>query len=380
MTLVKAAESSPARDYLGPLPDAPAARYEALEALGVVAIGKPVTEDGTVLLSGGSVSTTRLDLRRMRVIKSSELGRLASVDGISRHRREARWLARQRYGGFPTCSIVVDDPDHLVFETDFLPMYTLGELIHQGRMSAERALGVIRGVLEDLASEIYSAGPEIPQPAYVPLVRARLDQLAQTPAFDPLLSRLKKCGATINGIRTPSLDSLLAEADRAEQRLPRCFHIGRGCHGDLIPDDMLINSFDGRTMLIDPNPTNVSPTTDLSKLLMAFEFDYESLIRDEFDMVYDDTGESPNIDWNLRDPNRVGPAIDGEIRGLLADPSTLWRHCGVSESRDVPGLYLRSALHILAIPLFHSVVQQRTERAIAFIAAGMSRLAQLLRE
>jgi hypothetical protein len=381
LTLVRMAAVSSVGQDVRLLPDAPAARYGALEALGVVVIGKSATSDGTVLLSGGSVSTTRLDLNRMRVVKSSAPGRLNPDDGISRHRREARWLAGQRLGGFPSCVVVADSPDHFIFETDFSPMYTLGELIHQGRMDAERALGTIRDILEGLAVEVYPVGSETPQPAYVPIVRARLDRLSMEPAFDPLLAHLRQRGATINGQRTPPLDALLATADRVEQRLPRHFHVGRGCHGDLISDDILVSHDGGRTMLIDPNPTNVSPTIDLSKMLMSFEFDYESLIRDEFAMACENTaGTSPTIEWQLRAPDRVGPATDREIRQLLADPSTLWEHCGMSAQSHILGLNLRSALHILAIPLFHAVVQQKTDRATIFLAAGMARLAQVLQE
>ena len=361
--------------------------YKTLEEMGALAldVGDSAGVRGSVELCGGSVCTTVLERSENRWVVAKQLtgseAQLDAVDSAARHRAEAAWLASRRGGKsdpFPSTR-VTRWGEHLRWEMEFIPRYTLGERIVQGRESAASVMGTIRGVVEALAATVYGRRRGAKQPSYLDIVERRFNRLS---ASDTSYATLWYSGGIINGRRCRPIRSLIAQA---REELPDIAHPqgGRGCHGDLIFENILPPGIPHTSVgvrLVDPNPANSSPLVDLAKILMNVVSCYDLAYRDHIRVAVKEPGSAGlEVDVDLFDDalSRSYGSLCRLVAGaFLSELPELSKIVGFRVNDR--SLVAQAALHSLALPIFHDAHHRARGRAIGFASVGASLLQHCL--
>jgi hypothetical protein len=326
------------------------------------------------LLSGGSICSTWVDVASMMIIKRATASSILPFeDAYGRHLGEFQFLSK----ACSTTPSLFPDTDHrttgggdLEANITFAPGYSLGERVLRSELDGDQLCSLLDLVLDRLASSLWRSLPPGPtQPSYVEVVERRFRQLLHIPVF----RRLWDEGAEINGMLVASVRGLLAATRKwgIVSELP-----AGGAHGDLILEDIVLaNLWRGspEIVLIDPNPTNCSWIVDVAKLFMSTSAYYEVLYAGQF---------SINVSMN---PARCKIEVQLENAAAVATLDTAASHierrfaalCAEMRSRrlgfDV--VEVQTALHLLALPSFHALHHRAHDRAVAFAASGMMRLA-----
>ena len=361
----------------------PLQRYSALESIRVLAIGGIASASGEVELAGGSISRTTLDLEKGVVRKRAALSRMPEQDGLERHRREAHWLAQQRGTVFPRTRIELDGPVLIDYSVEFVPRYTLGEIILQGGLSASGVMKTLEDALDLLERNVYSRGSVRPQESYVSVVRRRLSYLrANEPEMAVQLDGLITAGAVVNGLDCRPLRVSLRQIERSSllRQVARPDG-GRGCHGDLIAEDILIDgALAYAPILVDPNPANCSRLVDVGKLLMGFEYHYDLLLRDLYRIGVEGFRGRSHVVVEFDGAARQYHQLNIDVAGRLTSSRCVEDlHSSGGSRISVSEVRTQAALHILAISPFHALHHVRRDRALAFLALGMAGLERVLR-
>jgi len=355
--------------------------YLALERRGVLALDASGADGAdAIMLSGGSVCTTRLERSEDRWVVTKQLvrgrGGFDTVDTSTRHRAEADWLvARADYGSdpFPT-SRLLRQGTRLAWEMEFVPRYTLGERMFQGRETATSSASVLLDAFELLAAKVYGPRLGAVQTSYLDIVTRRFRQLRP---LDSVYAALWAAGGSVNGRLCAPIATLLETARGSLPQIasPRG---GRACHGDLIFEDILPPGAipgDHGIRLVDPNPLNATPLVDIAKVLMNIVTCYDLVYRDGNVLAVTPSGAGAVADIRSSyDPKsrhyvnmcrEVGGALLGELPRISALMDT---------ELNPRTVLVQAALHALALPMFHEAHHGAHARARTFAAIGASLL------
>lgn len=363
--------------------------YCALESEGVLTLGglgSKSADGGEYLLAGGSVCSAVLIARESNwvVIKSiapkqhgATGAGLESVDTYARHQNEAAWLENLTDGHvalFPRTRVLDRALTSSSWEMEFIPRYTLGERILQGRETAFSVYETLNETFEVLARTIYSRPSSSVQPSYLDIVARRFEILRR---IDPLYERLWSSGAAINGNWCEGVAALLERVrDQALDSVVRP-EGGLSCHGDLIFDDILppaIGDSTGEIRLVDPNPANSSCLVDVGKVMMNLLAYYDLVYRDRYNLSLD---SAVGLEINVRfsDADYVSLSNDVALR-MLSELRGLGQVIG--RQFDEKTAIVQAALQCLALPIFHDVHHGARGRALVFTALGMRLLSDAL--
>jgi hypothetical protein len=339
--------------------------YVVLERLGIVALGyDQLNEELTGLrLAGGSVCETRLKWsdQGWMVVKTSGLSGLAAVDTYERHEREARWLslplhdARRRGRCFPKiCSSKIGD-GKVSFTSEFLPRYTLGERILQGRETEATLKVHLQQVFATLNEHLYCFGNTRQQVSYMDVVARRINMLRRVDSYyEDVWSR----GLIVNDTTVPSLKEMFRRIEEYDLDAIRAPRGGWECHGDLILEDILPPSLcsPGEMAFVDPNPMNCSPIIDVAKLLMNLGTLYDLAYRDRF-MFHASWNPAGTLEVRFEFYDREIVSLFDRIGGYLLDSihEFLPVHLTKWAAIDPLSAKVQAGLHALALPAFHDV-------------------------
>jgi hypothetical protein len=359
--------------------------YSELARDGAVVISPAAQVGDGVLLAGGSFSTVSLTVTDTAAVVHKRVRR-AQTEGVDRevrHRQEARWLASlppDMAQLFPPVRRVVDDRIEVGADFDFVPAYTLAELVFQERLDGAGLASFIEHIYTTLQSRLYHARSSMiagsDSTGYLERIARRSEAIVASghPARARVIRLLEARSVRVNGRSVIPLADVLrivaTESRWGPLRQTTRSHI---VHGDLILEDILADTNGPAGFrLVDPNPSIGHPMFDVSKTMLSLWLRYEFVYFDLFGVAVDE-GPAGSIDIELRfdrpwcqdqyaiAADRFLSFVQQELAGLLG-----------FESGQVPRLIrMAAALQALAIPMFHLLHHGREARAIAFVALGL---------
>jgi len=361
--------------------------YDLLERTSAIAIGG-VVENSTILLAGGSAATCRLDLsgRAPVVVKRVERNSpMSSIDAHDRHLREGLWMSELpdiARGYFPKLT-VSQCSDAIEVRMQFVPAYTLGELIFQERLSFEHATRFLSRAFATLERLLYvQECDRAHSETYTDKIRRRQQGYEEALQTSISLAKAFTHRCRINGELCRPIGQLLDIVD-ASQDLRDILTTPepRLCHGDFIPEDVLVMMPQCEPMFIDPNPLNTDPLVDFSKFVMACTIAYDCAIRDEIFVRYDRPGEFDSVTIGVNATYCNAAKRMQELGAWVLDNARNLVSVDVlPRSRLKPEyIELLASLHALAIPEFHAVVHRRISRAHYFLRSGQLGLERALK-
>lgn len=358
--------------------------YDVLDRFGVVAVaGTP--HQGAIRLTGGSVSSCQLVIEGSSayILKQVRQSALPALDSVVRHRLEANWIAALQTDGpghlFPKIQSLDDADNGLTIRSEFLGCYTLGEWLLQrsdlGAASEDRR--VVEAIFALLREDLYhrpgsrSAHSE----SYIEKARRRIVLVFSDSRIGQVAKSLFARGGTINGLRcrplavqlsaltAPQLDGTFNPAQR------------HACHGDLIPEDILVDRSGSVVAFVDPNPQNSDPLVDIGKFVMSCCTGYDLALRDWLEVVTEPIGDdthsvtslwsAPWCTFAARQAD-LGSWIANEAARLL--PSAI-----AADARAAPeAVFVLAGLQAVCIVPFHLLHHNRPVRALHFLATGQA--------
>lgn len=371
-------------DVLETLRRRPPNPYAALQDdHGVLAVS-PVRADGqSLVLGGGSYSTVALELEDERPVVRKRVVIEGDPDpDRERHlRRVCSWFARlppDVTEVFPRVVRVREDEGWLELVMEFVPGYSLAELVFQGRLTGDGLGARLEDVYRTVQARMWSRPPIDLHPpceagGYLPRIRRRFETIAASgyPASGPVRAVLKSRDVTVNGIRCTPVAELLAELDDAEPWRPAVAPEGAAlCHGDLTLEAVVAEDSPAGFRLLDPNPRNQHPVYDAFKTAMSLLLRYEFLYFDRFDIAYDEADGAVRVELTLEEAalqeiyERAAERFIAFAAEELADPLGF-------PAESVPSLLrMGAAVNMLALPVFH-LHRGDERRALAFAAMGL---------
>lgn len=350
--------------------------YDFLMSIGLVSVAGDAT-NGSIKLSGGSVSECLLQREREEwfVLKRTSGSKLTNRDTWERHVLESQFIAATHTGNdslFPSSTSRME-AGYFEAKMPFVPAYTLGEQIVQGRLSGLTFKKTIASIFRTLEILLYSQPTVSPQETYAEKVFRRLSLLLECQTIRDHVQLLCNRGARINGNECRSISELLY----VMQSDSRCKEIlntedPRLCHGDLIPEDILFLNGSDEFLLVDPNAQNTDPLVDLGKMAMSALVKYDLAIRDWVNCtVHKSDGGfcfqlSERTEWKelAQLYEEVGRWTCQEGRHLIS------RNVLPDHRIEPRAILLLSGLQAMAIPVFHALHHDNPDRALYFLAYG----------
>lgn len=348
--------------------------HEQLERLGIVCVaGRP--SRGRLPLTGGSASACQLRLEPSpAVIKRVGSSIMGDFDARDRHSLEAHWT-RQINATQPTLFpriLSIRGGRDVIVQSEFFPAYTLGELLLQGRFDGPAAMSVLQKILDAIASQLScNPAPNAGEP-YLAKVKRRLEILMET-NIPPLIRRLCRHGATIDGVSCPPVFELIERLEQNPRlkRLVTCSE-PRQCHGDLIPEDILFSPGLDQFRLVDPNPQVRDPVADIAKLVMSLTLRYELALRDQVAVRCTEHLGTAHVETIVvGSHDQYTQACDWLRSSILSDAQVLFGSIAEEHRLQAHAILLMAGLQAMAIASFHTMHHRKHERAAYFLARGV---------
>lgn len=332
---------------------------------------------------GGSVCKTYITMRDgkwvvvKRALRDSRMG---SVDGYERHLGEAVWICSREVhqsGLFPNTEYAVDEGG-LTMVSEFVPGDTLGEVMWGGRHSVQRIVEMLSYLFEQLSSKLYIHTASYGGENYILKIQRRWGYLCSSESEEVWSGLLTK-PLVLNGREMPSLSRVLEIVQSSYSYVPLNELVTpKMCHGDLIPEDVLVDSNLTQFMLIDPNPQNADPIADWSKILMSIKVYYDLALRDKLKLEYADKDDCILIDYSFEDDTEEYLQLMRDLAiALLHDDSEFLARAARINSR-VTGrtLLINAGLMALSIAPFHALQHRNLKRALYFYARASEILSE----
>jgi hypothetical protein len=336
-------------------------------------------------LFGGSVCDKRLILRDDKWLISKETsfsGDMELIDAFDRHIEEAKWVSSEiilNTGMFPKASYQLKD-NALILTTEFIPCNTLGEAIWTNKYSIAEVSDLIGKIFAELNAKVYVLPAPVAGHNYITKIKRRWENL-MAKNNDPIWKSVFEEGIQINGRDHDSLTALLLKIERHEcyQPMNECYP-SKMCHGDLIPEDILVNKDLTNFLLIDPNPQNTDPICDWSKMIMAVYTYYDLAIRDDLKTECTFNNGSYNFFYNFADDSRhYRHFMDDLLQALLAEDAQFMKeglkfHPGMTSRL----LMLNAGLMAISIVPFHILQHKNKDRSLFFLTRGLELINRIL--
>ena len=330
--------------------------------------------DSSLVLSGGSVCTTVLDLPTSRVNKTLSATTLGGEDGLNRHVLEFKEMASasrgpigSRLGGKCTFN------DTNTLSCEFLPGYSFGERVLREELTMGDVSTLVLEVLEFLRERVWNSRPAARQRYYKDVIERRYRLFPR----DSFLRRIYDEPFVVNGAKVEAIKDLLV---KFENRWPFAKSmVGCGAHGDLILEDIVVlRGLEQKYefALIDPNPQNTSWALDYAKLLMSFWLDYESILVEDF-VLSSEVKSRRTVDFTYEvrglNPEIKNSAVQ-DIAAHFHQSTTLPHRNEVS----LRFLFEHACLNMLALPTFHSLHHRSESRATVFAVHAAKLLSEMM--
>ncbi len=350
--------------------------YSTLAARGMVAVaGNSV--GSRIKLLGGSVTHCSLTkiAGKWKVLKRVSKSAMTAVDAMDRHLAEGEWLASIHRSGvriFPNAT-TRHHGDFAEIETDFVPAYTLGEHLMRGSISLASGREFVKRLFSRLEKDLYLERVGGDTESYSDKILRRYELMSsQAPTGTPF-EILFDNAVQIDGFLCRSVSEQLRTIASSRACMKALTPLSsRLCHGDLIPEDILVVRPPADFVLIDPNPLNLDPMVDLAKFAMSCFTAYDIAIRDYVSCHFDERGRLPRLWLNVpgqwtkfrRDQRDFGNWVCVHARRLVSNLI-------LQDERVEPrAIMLLAGLQALAIPAFHALHHNKPQRAMYFFGAG----------
>jgi hypothetical protein len=360
--------------------------YLVLAERGILVISPVENIAGGIQLAGGSYSTVSLHLPSSGAVVRKRV----SVSGQMRTDREVRqslesaWMATLPNAAIDLFAGVVETRNgdsELELVTDFVPGYSLAELVFQRRLDGAGLAAFLQRVYRRVQERLWRH-PSLPlhlaldDSTYVQRIRRRTDAINDAdPTSATNASRLMRAAfVTVNGRRCRGVEQVLSLLEREPRWDPVVRPAAKTmCHGDLILEDIVVDPaapFGFR--LIDPNPSNQHPVFDLSKTMMSLWLGYEFFYFDRFSVELDlADADDPRVDVRLDVPDALAAYEEAACRFLDFVDSELAEDLQIPREELRPLLRMGAAIMMLAIPMFHLLHHGNDARATAFLATAL---------
>lgn len=342
---------------------------------------------GSLSLSGASVGICSLAIEQARVTKTvPRISAVAPIDGVHRHIAEAEWMMRvERHacGLFPTTTLAASSHNSIVISSEWIPAHTFGEWLLQTPRAEKTILTRVQKIFGRLSDDLYSwrdPGAVPSSENYAEKVQRRKRLLLRDARIGTVVECLFTRGAVVNDQLCRPIDTLLRLFARHSP--PARAVTGHTCHGDLIPEDVLVDRDGGLLALIDPNPQVQSPLFDYGKMIMSFGIAYDLAIRDYVSAQVVSTASDSVIHVETAVQKPWGSVVTLHERVALALAEDLHRTtwCRVHAPRVSPHwLVALAGLQAIGIASFHLSHHRRPARALYFLAQGVTLMERGLR-
>lgn len=333
---------------------------------------------------GGSICKTELIfennnwcISKVAASKST----LEANDGYVRHLNEGEWMSSfeiQNLGLFPISSYL-KKPNEIKLLTKFIPANTLGEQLWAMDNSVDSVITFFGKLFARLNNSLYLLKPkiEIQSENYIDKITRRWKNLMKE-SDDSMWERIYFHPFVINEIEYCSLETILFNLKNNSDYLPLNNDIFRRvyCHGDLIPEDILVDSNLRDFILIDPNPQNQDPICDWSKLYMSLSVYYELAIKDLVNVkIYSKSNLTKlNLSYEIQAKDYIN-YIDKILIKLDMPESLFMKELSNFNSKiTLKNIRINAGLMAIAIIPFHILKHNKNNRSIHFLAKGLELL------
>jgi|GEM_PF-5605588 len=367
--------------------------YEILHRNGILVVGPVRTFGECLQLSGGSYSsvTLRLEDGVPLVHKRLEVGSDQHPDREGRQLQECMWVSRlpPRVAElFPPMVSTSTTGSAFELVTEFVPGYSLGEMVFQRRIEADRLAELLEHIYTQVSDRIWSLDPiPVQNPGagetYLQRINRRLAKIENSdlPSGSPLRELLSSCWIEVNGRRCPTVTGLLTMLRQARWGpivRPRARTL---CHGDLILEDIVIDELSPLGFcLVDPNPGNTHPVFDVCKTMMSLWLCYEPIYYDRFSIeaLSRDGGTAVSLQIEDLEVAAAFSAAGDRFAEFAELTLAPWLELSRREFRAL--LRMGAAINMLAIPMFHLLHHRNERRALAFLAQSLWHARQAMSE
>lgn len=357
--------------------------HASLERSGILVVSPYRVDGNGLLLAGGSYSRVSLHVEADKPVvrKRLAVSESPSEDRELRQIQEIEWLTAAPAAVSELFAPIIatrHSETELELKLQFVPGYTLAELVFQRRLDGPGLAAALAHVYSLVSSTLWSRPPLTDAAArsagYVQRIRRRIGDILASdyPADGVLRSFLQARTVVVDGRRCVGPRRLLEIL--GEQRWDPVVNPAGStlCHGDLILEDILVSARAPHGFrLVDPNPANGNPLFDLAKTMMSLWLGYELIYFDLFAIAWRQGREAVEVEIELgaeevqavyRDAaERFVSFVEVELAHRLALPR--------NDLRSL--LRMSAAIHMLAIVVFHLLHHGREQRALAFAATAM---------
>ncbi|NOZ46456.1 MAG: hypothetical protein GXO79_06700 [Chlorobi bacterium] len=334
---------------------------------------------------GGSVCESKLEYtgRHWTISKQFQNNsELEKTDSIERHIIEAEWLTSKeikKTGLFPQCNYQHKN-DKFKLSSEFIPSNTLGEVIWDGKYSVKKIADFIGDIFSKLNSSIYLDPSDQKGECYIEKVQRRWENLI-TKDTNKIWSELYTNSSIINGKRYASLNQILANIEKKSKHISLNNNSNpRMCHGDLIPEDILVNSTLTKFILIDPNPQNSDPLCDWSKMIMSIFLYYELAIQDKIFVQNITLGDKVSFNYTYSSCSLNHRNFMNKLfTELLSDDSIYLKQLRLYNTNiEIDQILLNAGLMAIAIVPFHMLEHKNLFRSLYFYSKGIELINSVL--
>lgn len=362
--------------------------YPLLHRLGLLVISPAVIVDDGVLLSGGSYSNVLLRVKNGEALVYKKIQKFyegENIDAGLRLRHEGEWLSalpEPAVDLFPRLRRLVDNDKELGYEMDFVPLGSVAELVFQDCIDGNQVFEVLREVYSALCTHMYCNPPleldGLPsEKSYLGCIERRTKVILESsyPTDGILRSLYNAPWVEVNGVRCPSQFALLQQLRSDKKWRPVVEPSGNHlCHGDLILEDILVSMENPKEFrLVDPNAVNRCVLFDVAKTMLSLWIGYEFIYYDLFSIDECTVRSNGGIHVTITLDRPDCQSKYARVASLFVDfaQRELSKYMGLDARRFNSQLRMASALHALAIPMFHLLHHKRESAAFAFTCLGL---------
>ena len=310
-----------------------------------------------------------------------------ATTGREKLRAEVRWLRRlppQARELFPEVLDAQLEGDAVSYTMPLYPMKNLEETAHRPGADVDQLKDGIISMFSLLAEHLYRGREAEPLPGYIRFnhLHKIRERMAAACSMSPLFERYASAASLIvNGKKRPGLPQFLAALEHdipflAQMEPPRVFLV----HGDLKPDNILIDEAGARLRFVDPrgaSPAGMGlddTAVDAAKLLSTIQGYHHAFKNGRMQVDLFSREERLHIRTNfIRDATRdqhIAAECGEAIRRVSEIPFF------TSDAQWLPRAKLLTALVQVAFAPYHLIATQGLEEktAVGLLARGLEML------
>jgi hypothetical protein len=338
-------------------------------------------------LNGGSFCKTNLiqlnnNIAVQKTIEKNEIGQ----DLDKKLKREFEYLSNLNSNSKALFVPLIGEQDKKFtygYLCDFIYAYTFSEKIFHGSINIQDSINLLENILSSLVNNLYKF--EFKEGNYKcqeNSIYERTIRRFQTilTSNDPIALNWNKLlnaeRFIVNNIEYEGWPILKQWLDKIKP-LNNLYTLNETCHGDLIFDDILVDS-NNNWHLIDPNGDVSSRFYDLGKLTLSLLSGYEFLKYNRYNCSLEfHKIDIPSVELKLLDRHIANTyiGIASQLNQILINTNFVQKPVSISGIQ----LLIINGLHNASLPYFHLIHHRDYLRSVSFLALSIIRLNQAKR-